>query len=57
MVGLPVVLDSGSGAEELENVGKMSQLFPGSAGGVRGTPGEDGLHPKKSAGGNIWNSP
>jgi len=42
---LPGVLVSCPGAVEVEEVGRMTGLFPGGAGGTRGAPGDDGPCP------------
>jgi len=53
MGGLPDVTGSFPGAVEEEEVGRMTGLFPGSAGGTHGAPGDDGPCPVNCRGGNI----
>jgi len=45
MGGLPGAPGSCPGAVEAEEVGRMTGLFPGSTGGTRGAPGDDGPCP------------
>jgi len=45
MGGLPSAPGSCPGAVETEEVSRMTELFPGSAGGTRSAPGDDGPCP------------
>jgi len=45
MGGLAEAPGSCPGVVEAEEVGRMTGLSPGSAGGTRGSPGDDGLCP------------
>jgi len=58
MGGLPGVPDGGpGGGVELEDVGQLTGLFPGSPGGTLGAPGDDGPCPGNCCWGNIRDSP
>ena len=58
MGGLPGELEGSPGrGEELEDIGRLTGLFPGSPGGTFGAPGDDGPCPENCCWGTIRHSP
>jgi len=58
MGGLPGAPEGGpGGGVELEDVGRLTGLFPGGPGGTLGAPGDYGPCPGNCCWGNIRDSP
>jgi len=58
MGGLPGAPEGGpGGGVQLEDVGRLTGLFPGGPGGTLSAPGDDGPSPGNCCWGNIRDSP